>query len=281
MTADPDSPPEPRLEPAGSGTPNDKPARPKPPVIEQRPLPQTGGNSGGGILRPLAAGVIGGLVGATIVYLALPGGSGADADARQAIKALQDQTAELNDAVRSKAATAVAPSAASSEEVNEVRSRLDGLLQAEKGLDDTVQALSQRVQTVEQKPAPEPAKDAIQAAIASQITPLTERLTSIEHTQTERQSDARTAALTLALTNLKRAVSEGKPFPAELAAVENLSSTKLPISDLAAYKDTGVFSLAELQRDFNELARNVIQKHYHNKADFIVSEVLSRARAAI
>ncbi len=251
--------------------------RPKPPLIEQRALPEPG--RGGGFLRPLAAGVIGGLASAGIVYLALGGNSGADADTQQKIKDLQERAAVLSETVQAKVAAPV--KAASPEELNEVRSRLDGLDKTVKGVDETMQSLSQKVQAVEQKPAPEPGKDVIQAEIASQIAPIAEQLAGLEHSQTERVSDSRTATLAFTLTNLKRAVAEGKPFAAELAAVENLSPAKLPVSELAPYKDSGVPTLQQLQRDFAEISGNVIQKHYHGKANSIVGEVLSRARAAI
>jgi hypothetical protein len=171
--------------------------------------------------------------------------------------------------------------AASPEELSEVRSRLDDLSKATKAEDESVQSLSQKVQALEQKPAPEPEKEAVQAAIASQIAPVTERLAGIERTQSERASDARTATITIALTNLKRAVTEGKPFATELTAIESLSSEKLPVSQLAPYKDTGVPSLSQLQREFADTVRNVIVKHYHGKAESFMDEMLSRARGAI
>ena len=140
---------------------------------------------------------------------------------------------------------------------------------------------------------------AVQAEIASQMAPVaerlaglersqnekasevTQRLAGIERSQSERASDARTAAATIALTNLKRAVSDGKPFAAELTAIESLSSEKLPISQLAPYKDTGVPSLSQLQREFTDIVHDVIVKHYHGKAESFMDEVLSRARGAI
>lgn len=283
MTADPDdTPSEPRLEPAGAREPFERRARPKPSVIEQPAQPRPG--SGGGLLFPLAAGLIGGLAGAGIVYFALGAGSPAKeyADARQLIRELQDKTSQLGEEVRAKFASSVVPAGASSDDLNEVRARLESLAKAAKMGDDSVQALSQKVQALEQKPAAEPvSKETIQAEVSLQVAPIAERMTALEHSHSERASDARTAALTLALTNLKRAIGEGRPFAHELAAVENLSSAKLPISDLAPYKDAGVPSLSQLQRDFAETVRNVIQKHYHGKSDSIMGEMLSRARAAI
>ena len=162
-----------------------------------------------------------------------------------------------------------------------------------------MQSLSQKLEALEQKPAPQPDKEAVQAEVASQVAPVserlagiektqnekasevTERLAGIERTQSERAADARTATITIALTNLKRAVAEGKPFATELTAIESLSSEKLPVSELAPYKDTGVPSLVQLQREFLDTVRNVIVQHYHGKAESFMDEVLSRARGAI
>ena len=304
MTADPDDTPvEPSIAPAASGKASDQSPRPRPTVIEQQPEAQPAGL--GALLRPLAAGLIGGLLGGGILALILAGGGPKpDEQARLQIKDLQDKireqqdkTAQLSDTVRAKLAAPV--KAASPEELNDVRSRLDDLSKATKAEDESVQSLSQKVQALEQKPAPQPEKEAVQAEIASQMAPVTERLTGIEHTQnekasevterlagiertqSERASDARTATVTIALTNLKRAVTEGKPFATELTAIESLSSEKLPVSELASYKETGVPSLSQLQHEFTDTVRDVIVKHYHGKAESFVDEMLSRARGAI
>ncbi|MFZ1107919.1 MAG: hypothetical protein WAN43_06195 [Rhodomicrobium sp.] len=283
MTAEPDSPDEPRLEPAGggSGVPKDKPTRPRGPLLEGRALPQPSG----GLLLPVAAGLIGGLVGAGLVYF-LTAGPSTDTEARQVINQLNTKLAELGEAAKA---------AASTEQLSEVRKKIDAVAGDAKTAGEAAQSAAEKIQALEQKTSAEPAKETIHAEVASQIAPVATQITSVtaqvapladrvaglERVQGERSSDARTAALTISLTNLKRAVAEGRPFDTELTAVENLTSSKLPISDIAAYKDKGVASLAELQREFAQVARNVIQRHYHGKADSVVGEVLSRARAAI
>jgi hypothetical protein len=302
MTADPDDTPvEPSIAPAAFGKASDQSPRQQPTAIE--PEAQPAGL--GALLRPLAAGLIGGLLGGGILALILAGGGPKpDEQARLQIKELQDKireqqdkTAQLDDTVRVKLAAPV--KAASPEELNEVRSRLDDLSKATKAEDESVQSLSQKVEAIEQKPAPQPDKEAVQAEIASQMAPVAERLTGLEHsqsekasevterlagierTQSERASDARTATVTIALKNLERAITEGKPFATELSAIESLSSEKLPVSELASYKETGVPSLSQLQHEFTDTVRDVIVKHYHGKAESFLDEVLSRARGAV
>ena len=250
-----------RVYPAASGKASDPTPRPGPIVIE-RPEAQPAGL--GALLRPLAAGLIGGLLGGGLLALLLAGGGPKpDDQARLQIKELQDKireqqdkTAQLSDTVRVKLAAPV--KAASPEELDDVRSRIDDLSKATKAEDKSVQSLSQKVQALEQKPAPQTDKEAVQAEIASQMAPVTERLTGLEHTQnekasevadrlagiersqSEKASDGRAAAVAIALKNLERAVTEGKPFATELNAIEELSSEKLPVSELASYKETGV-----------------------------------------
>ncbi len=310
MTAEPDDTPvEPTIAPAASA--NEQQARPRGLVFEQQPEAQPQGM--GGLLRPLAAGLIGGLLAAGGLYLILAGGGPKpDQQARVLIKELQDKikdqqdkikeqqdkAAQLSETIRAKLAEEPVK-AASPEELNEVRTRLDEMSKTAKAEEELVQSLSQKLQALEQKPAPQPDKEAVQAEIASQMAPVserlaglertqnekasevTERLTGIERTQNERASDARTAAITIALTNLERAVTEGKPFATELTAIESLSSEKLPVSELSPYKDAGVPSLAQLQREFLETVRDAIVQHYHGKAESFLDEVLSRARGAV
>jgi hypothetical protein len=297
MTAEPDDTPvEPSIAPAASGKASGQSPRPRPTVIDQPPEAQLAGLRA--LLRPLAAGLVGGLLGGGILSLILAGGGPMpDEQVRLSIKELQDKTAQLSDTVRMKLVGPV--KVGSPEELNEVRSRLDDLSKAAKAEHESVQSLSQKVRALEQKPAHQPEKEAVQAEIASQMAPVTERLAGlersqnekasevaqrlagIERTQSERASDARTAAVTIALTNLKRAVSDGKPFATELTSIESLSSGKLPVSQLAPYKDTGVPSLSQLQREFADAVRDVIVKHYHGKAESFMDEILSRARGAI
>jgi hypothetical protein len=243
----------------------------------------------------ILAGLLGGAVAAGGLYLALkqaPAVSLTDPHIQRQIKELQDRTTSLESAVRAGRPAPASGYPATSqgpEGLNEIRSRLDGMVNAGRDLDRAVQALSEKVQSLE-SPAGggAPSKGDIRAEIAAQTAPLGQRLASAERelealtrTQNERQSDSRTAALTLALTNLKRAMSDGRPFAGELAAAETLSPAKLPISQLAPYKDTGVSSLADLQAGLANASQKTIEKYYGAKANGFMGEVLSRAKSAI
>jgi len=222
----------------------------------------------------------------------IPGFSLTDPHTRQRIAELEERTASLESMLRAVSRPAPAagfqPLGSGPEGLNELRSRLDGMVDAARGLDRTVQSLSQRVQDLEQAPAGGENKESLRAEIAAQTAPLQQRLGSAErelevltHAQADRQADARTASLTLALTNLRRAIGDGRPFPAELAAVETLSAAKLPISQLAPYKDTGFASMMQLESEFAEASRKTIEAHYSNKSNGLMGEVLSRAKSVV
>lgn len=252
--------------------------------------------SGPGFFGYLLAGLIGATVTAGGAYFAsqqdIPGFSLTDPNTRHRIAELEERTASLESALRampqSAPLAAYQPASQGSEGVNELRSRLDSLADLSRGTDATLQALAQRVDAVERQPGGGETKEAVRTEIASQTAPLQQRLALAEHeldvltrAQSERQADARTASLTLALTNLKRAISDGRPFPAELAAVETLSASKLPVSQLAPYKDEGIATLAGLQNEFTDASAKTIEAFYANKSNGFMGEVLSRAKSAI
>jgi hypothetical protein len=252
--------------------------------------------SGTGFPSMILAGLFGGIVTAGGLYLALkqniPGLSLTDPYIQRQIKELQDRTTMLESAARTARpapANAYPPASQGPEGLNELRSRLDGMVNAGRDLDRAVQALSEKIQALEsQAGGAGLSKGDIRAEVAAQTASLGQRLAYAERelealtrTQNERQSDSRTAALTLALTNLKRAISDGRPFANELAAAETLSAAKLPISQLSPYKDTGVSPLAELQASFADASQKTIEKYYGSKANGFMGEVLSRAKSAI
>ncbi len=280
----------------GSGAASIGDGAPRRASAAQGPAPAKTQRRGPGFAGYILAGAIGGMVAAGGAYLAsineISGFSLTGPHTRQRIADLEERTASLESMLRtvsrSAPATAFQPSGPGPEGLNELRSRLDGMVNAARGLDAAVQSLSQKVQALEQHPEGGETKEDLRAEIAAQTAPLQQRLASAERelevltrVQAERQADARTASLTLALTNLKRAIADGRPFPAELAAVETLSAVKLPVLQLEPYKDTGIASMAELESGFGEASKKTVEAYYNNKSNSFMGEVLSRAKSAV
>ena len=272
-----------------------QPASPRPGLPGGKAAQTPTQKRGGGIANSLFAGVIGGLLAAGGGYFVLkqgiPGFSLPDPHARQKILGLEERMASLELAARSQSRTGggnVYQPTSGSEGLNEMRSRLDGIVEVTRGLDQSVQALAQKVQAMEAHPGGGESRETLRAEIAAQTAGLQQRLASAERelegltrSQTERLADARTASLTLALTNLKRAVADGRPFPAELAAVETMGGGKLPVSQLGPYKDAGVTTLAALQVDFGEVSKKTIEAYYAAKSSGFMGDMLSRAKSVV
>ncbi|MEO1310888.1 MAG: mitofilin family membrane protein [Pseudomonadota bacterium] len=78
----------------------------------------------------------------------------------------------------------------------------------------------------------------------------------IDRIQTEEVAAAsKTAATSLALLNLQRQVTQGRPFANELSAVRGLSPNLAPLAQLQPYARDGLPSVAYLERTFPEAAR--------------------------
>jgi hypothetical protein len=272
-----------------------QPGAPRPGLPGGRPAQGAAQRRGGGFFGYLFAGLIGGIAVAGGGYFALKQGvtgfTLADPQARQKIVGLEARLVSLETALNSQGRAAPASAFQPNqgpENSNEARSRLDAIVQVTRGLDQTVQALSQKVQGLEQNPGGGESRETVRAEIAAQTAAIQQRLASVEReldaltrAQTERLADARTASLTLALTNLKRAVSDGRPFPAELAAVETLSGGKLPVSQLAPFKETGLTTLAVLQIEFADASKKTIEAHYAAKSSGFMGDMLSRAKSVV
>jgi hypothetical protein len=296
MTTEPSTPSEshPELVHGNEGANSDS-AEPRPieahPAVETRHWPRRMD-----LVGYFLAAIFGGIIVAAGVSLISTEDNGwlglTDTKARQQLEDLQHRYAELETAFRTRISTAPAGSFSSSaggtEGLNEMRARLDGLARDAQGVSDKVRSLSESLRAAEQKFANVPSKDTIQAHIVNELAPFSKRLATIERemeaiqrAENVRQAVARAAALTLSIDALKRAVSEGRPFATEMAAVENLSGSKLPVFEIAPYKDSGVATVSQLQHDFAVASRNALQSRYRNDSGSVMGSIISRAKAAI
>ncbi len=275
-------------------TANDQPRQLPPP---SQPSKATPPKRRGGVINYLFSGLIGGLIVAGCGYAVLtgwvPGLSLADPEMLREMRMLQTRTGEIDRAVRGqqRSSSNAAPGSQDNSDMTALRARMDGLVQGTRLIEASIQSLNEKFQSVQRQPsqpAVDPALAAQQAELSRQLATATARLARAEQeiaalnkAQGERIVDARSAALTLALTNLKRAVSDGRSFANELSAVETLSSVKLPVVQLATFKDAGVPTMADLQREFEPASRSAIEKHYRGANTGLMGEFMSRAKAAI
>jgi hypothetical protein len=99
-------------------------------------------------------------------------------------------------------------------------------------------------------------------ALKSGLTAAADRLQTVEQV-VERQKGATGGALLGLANRLRIAVDEGEPFLAELAAIKSLANGDpafaQPLGVLALLAERGAPSLSYLRRDFNVLARKIVE----------------------
>ena len=153
------------------------------------------------------------------------------------------------------------------EEAGKVRSALDGL----KG------DLEGQLKTVA-KPAD------IQTAITpvvAKVTALETSLQGVVKSEADRRVNAERIVLSLELANLKRAMDRGQPFGPELAEVKKSAGTRLQLGPLEPFAGTGVATIADLQRDFRQVANSVIDADTVKPEGTILENILSGAGSIV
>ncbi|HZV21277.1 MAG TPA: hypothetical protein VE986_06995 [Hyphomicrobiales bacterium] len=246
-----------------------------------------------GILGYLLAAIFGGIIAWGAGYLAyrqnLASPSNIDADIGRRLDQFGKRVDQMESMLRGQPAVSPAGPDTKSTALSEGLTRMEARLErAERELAAKIGVLAASEQSLEQKIAGQTGKDMLKAQLVGEIAPLSDRIASIERklqTLAEREeqgkAEARKAALTLAFAGLKRALSEGRPFSEELTAVENLAPAGLPVLTLAPYRDAGIASLPQLQRDFEAASRTAIQSERSAGKDSLIGSIMSRARAAI
>lgn len=149
------------------------------------------------------------------------------------------------------------------EEAGKVRSALDGL----KG------DLEGQIKTAA-KPAD------IQTAITpvvAKVTALETSLQGVVKSEADRRVNAERIVLSLELANLKRAMDRGQPFGPELAEVKKSAGTRLQLGPLEPFATKGVATIADLQREFRQVANAVIDADTVKPEGSILENILSGA----
>jgi hypothetical protein len=147
-------------------------------------------------------------------------------------------------------------------------------------------SLSGRMQSLEAKPAPAagPSAEAVQHSLEplnAKLAELEGRIASLTKAQDELKASAGAAALTMAVQNLRRAVTEGKPFAAELKTLASLAPQKLELAPLEARRDSGLASLTKLQHDFDSSARAAIEAAKPSGDGSFTGDLLAKARSLV
>jgi hypothetical protein len=188
------------------------------------------------------------------------------------VAALADRVSQLEASLKSMAEAAkeggsVADAAAISQQIGEAEQRLEAkidaaLAEANDGNAASLEALKKEVAALDAKlKALTEAElgSADVAEIIPEIGMLDERLAKLEEALptlvTELDADAadtKAATLAIAFANLRAAVSDGRPYAAELSTLAALAPGTGDLGSLLDYEDKGMPTMRELTRTFRE-----------------------------
>ena len=126
------------------------------------------------------------------------------------------------------------------------------------------------------------------ADVASAVSPVTDKLAVLESnlaavvkSEDERKVSAERIVVTLELANLKRALERGQSYATELADVRKAAAGKVDLAILDRYKDNGVQTLPELQRDLGPVITAAIDADTVVMEGSVMDRLLAGAKMAV
>lgn len=119
------------------------------------------------------------------------------------------------------------------------------------------------------------------APVASKLAALESSVQSVVKSEQDRRATAERIVLALELNNLKRMIDRGQKYGAELAEVRRVSGTKVDLSVLDRFKDTGVPALTDLARDFRALSHKIIEAEMTIADASVVDKLLAGAKSIV
>lgn len=126
------------------------------------------------------------------------------------------------------------------------------------------------------------------ADIAAAVQPLSDRTAALEKSVQDvvqedaaRKESAERVVLALELQNLRRALDSGQNFSSQLADVKKVAGNTVDLSALESLKETGVPSLAELNKDFRAAADNAIDADAEPDNASVVDRLWAGAKSVV
>ena len=246
-------------------------AIPPPDASSERDEPRR--SSVGGFFTNMAAGLLGAIVAIGAAYLL---GALRDSDRLDALDRALASAQQRLAAVENSTRTAV-------NEGGSVDARMKTLADQGAALKQEVTSLGGRIEAVENRPATPagPSPDSLQQAIqplSARIADLENRVGNLSKAQDAFRASAGSAALTMAVQNLRRAVAEGKPFSTELKTLASLAPEPLEVAPLEARRDSGLASLTRLKRDFEDASKAALDAALPAGDGSFTGDLLAKAR---
>lgn len=124
--------------------------------------------------------------------------------------------------------------------------------------------------------------------VSSAIAPITSKLASVEQNlqgvvkgEEDRRANAERIVLALELGNLKRALDRGGRYTAELAEVQKASGGKLDLAALERFKEQGAPSLADISRDYRQVAHAMLDAEREPADAGVVEKLIAGAKSVV
>ncbi len=178
--------------------------------------------------------------------------------------------------------------AATTQKLDTLRSDADRLTTAVQGIRDTTNEVKTALDAVKSDVEAKFKASAKPADVASAIAPVAGKIATLEQnvqavvkSEEDRKLSAERILLSLELNNLKRVVDRGQKYAAELGEIKKAAGSKLDLSVLDRYKDTGIATLADLTREFAPVSNAIIDSQSDKGDGSVVGRVIASARSVI
>ncbi len=147
----------------------------------------------------------------------------------------------------------------------QISQRVDGLKAQSDRLETLMQGLREETTALKADLGRELQGVARAGDVSTAISPLTSKLSALEQNvqgvvrnEDERRQNVERIVTALELGNLKRTIERGVGFGPELAEVRRVAGPKIDLSVLERYRERGVPSLGEMEREFKAIAFAII-----------------------
>jgi hypothetical protein len=218
-------------------------------------------------------------------------------EASPKLAGLADRVAQLEASLKTLADTAseggsVATAAAIAKQITEAEQRLDAKIAAAlaEGKGATAPALEQmRSEIAELKAKLGALAEAeLGTGNSPDLAALTERIAKLEASLLEivsaidkEQAGAKSAAVAIAFANLRAAVSDGRPYAAELDTIGALAPSVGDLGMLPAYAETGIPTLPALGRSFTTASDKALAAVATPAGGSLVDNLLASAQSLV
>ncbi len=178
--------------------------------------------------------------------------------------------------------------AQAAQRIDALKTQSDRLDVTVRGLRDEASQLKAEVGAVRESLSREIAQVAKPADVTSALSPLSTKLSLLEQNvqgvvrgEVDRRANVERIVMALELGNLKRTVERGAAFGNELAEVRRVVGTRVDLSALERFKDRGVASTADLERDFRSLAFRIIEADAQPKDAHWTERLIASAKSVV